>query len=295
VSKQVKRAADGLNMHKIEATRAIKAMDNSGRVQVTAGRVLEQSAIPVYAYKIAHTHPHDRASYTEGLVAENGLVYEGTGLYGQSKLRKWELRTGRILREIDLDPHYFGEGIAIFNGAIYQLTYLSNTGFIYDQVTLQRIATFRYISQGWGLTSDGEQLLMSDGSSAVIYVRPPSFKVEKCIFATDNVGPVGFLNALEYADGKLYANIWQTNFIAVIDPLTGSVIGWIDLTGINPEPDVLVQPYVLNGIAFNKDTSRLLVTGKCWPNIYEIELVKRTEQSGAKRLKGNISKRSLGV
>ncbi len=246
-----------------------KAVDDRERVQVTRERVLAQSAIPIRRYKIAQVYPHDRISYTQGLVVEDGSVYEGTGLYGQSKLRQWELRSGRILNEVDLDPHYFGEGITILDGTIYQLTYLSNTGFTYDQATLRRKDRFRYGTQGWGLTNDGKQLLMSNGSSAIVIIDPKSFEVVGCIFVTDNVGPVGFLNELQYANGKLYANVWQTNFIAIIAPNTGKISGWIDLTSLNRKS---VYPYVLNGIAYNKDTGRLLVTGKCWPNIYEIEL-----------------------
>jgi glutamine cyclotransferase len=220
-------------------------------------------------------YPHDRASYTEGLVLEGGIVYESTGLYGKSKLRRWDLRSGRTLNEVDLDARYFGEGVTVFRGAAYQLTYLANTGFIYDPDTLQRRESFRYLSQGWGLTHDGKRLLMSDGSSAILRVHPQSFEVEGSIFVSDNVGPVGFLNELEYVDGKLYANVWLTTFIAISAAETGKITGWIDLTGLNPEPNVLVNPYVLNGIAYNKDSGRLLVTGKCWPNVYEIELVER--------------------
>jgi len=137
-----------------------------------ASEFLAQSAVPVYSYKIAQVYPHDRTSYTQGMVVENGSVYEGTGLYGRSKLRHWELRSGRILNEIDLEPHYFGEGITVLDGTIYQLTYLANTAFTYDQGTLQRKDRFHYITQGWGLTNDGEQLLMSNGSSAIVVVHP---------------------------------------------------------------------------------------------------------------------------
>jgi glutamine cyclotransferase len=252
-----------------------RAMDDTGHVQVTRERVLRQSAIPIYTYKIAQVYPHDRTLYTQGLVVESGAVYEGTGLYGQSKLRHWELHSGRILNEIDLEPNYFGEGITVLDGTIYQLTYLSNTCFTYDQRTLRRKERFRYSAQGWGLTNDGKQLLMSNGSSVIVVVDPKSFEAVDSIFVSDNNGPVGFLNDLQYADDKLYANVWQTDFIAIIAPKSGTIIGWIDLTGLNCEPDALVYPYVLNGIAYNKDTGRLLVTGKCWPEVYEIELVLR--------------------
>ena len=254
------------------------AADDDGDVQVSRRRVLDQTGIPVYTYKIAQTYPHDRSSYTEGLAMENGVIYEGTGLYGQSRLRRWDLRTGQVLNELPLDPHYFGEGVTVFDGVIYQLTYLTNLGFTYDQATLRRKDSFRYVSQGWGLTHDDKQLLMSDGSSAIAFIDPKSFQAVSHVFVSDEAGPVGFLNELEYADGKLYANVWMTDFIAIIAPQSGKIIGWIDLTGLNPEPDVLVDPFVLNGIAYNKETGRLLVTGKCWPHVYEIDLVPRAKQ-----------------
>ena len=254
------------------------AADDDGHIQVSRGRVLDQTNIPVYTYRIAQTYPHDRSSYTGGFVMENGAIYEGTGLYGQSKLRRWDLRTGQVLNELPLDRRYFGEGVTVFDSVVYQLTYLSNLGFAYDQATLRRKDSFRYVTQGWGLTHDGKQLLMSDGSSAIVFIDPKSFQVVSHVFVSDDVGPVGFLDELEYVDGKLYANVWQTNFIAIIAPQSGKIIGWIDLTGLNPDPAVLVYPYVLNGIAYNKEAGRLLVTGKCWPRVYEIELVPRTIQ-----------------
>ena len=255
-----------------------KTAAGRGHVQVTRERVLAQSAIPVYSYKVAQTYPHDRTSYTQGLVVESDSVYEGTGLYGQSKLRHLELHSGRILNEIDLGPDYFGEGITVLDGTVYQLTYLANTCFTYDQETLRRKDCFSYMTQGWGLTNDGERLLMSNGSSAIVVIHPKSFEVVDCIFVSDNIGPVGFFNDLQYADDKLYANVWQTDFIAIINPKTGKISGWVDLAGLNGEPEVLVYPYVLNGIAYNKHAGRLLVTGKCWANLYEIELILRTRE-----------------
>jgi glutamine cyclotransferase len=194
------------------------AVDDGGHIQVSRARVLNQTNIPVYTYRVAQTYPHDRSSYTEGFVMENGAIYEGTGLYGQSKLRRWDLRTGQILNELPLDQRYFGKGVTVFDSVVYQLTYLSNLGFAYDQATLRRKDSFRYVTQGWGLTHDDEQLLMSDGSSAIVFIDPKSFQVVSHVFVSDDVGPVGFLDELEYVDGKLYANVSQTNFIAIIAP-----------------------------------------------------------------------------
>lgn len=153
-----------------------------GHVQVTRQRILEQTAIPVYGYKVVETYPHDRMSYTEGLVMDGGSIFEGTGLYGQSKLLQWDLHTGRVLNRFDLDSHYFGEGVTVMNGVIYQLTYLANTAFTYDQNTFRRDDSFHYVTQGWGLTHDGKQLIMGDGSSAVIFLDPHTFEIQHQIF-----------------------------------------------------------------------------------------------------------------
>ena len=252
-----------------------QAADDGGHVQVSRARILDQASIPVYGYRVVQTYPHDRTSYTEGLLMVDGAVVEGTGLYGQSKVRRWDLRTGRGLNEVQLDPHYFGEGVTVLDGVVDELTYIENTGFLYDPRTLRRTGSYRYATQGWGLTHDGTHLIASDGSSAIRFLDPRTHEQVRRIFVTDDVGPVGFLNELEYVDGKLYANVWQTDFIAIIAPDTGRITGWIDLTGLNPDPAALVYPLVLNGIAFNRETGRLLVTGKCWPSVYEIELTAR--------------------
>nr|WP_294506793.1 glutaminyl-peptide cyclotransferase [uncultured Rhodopila sp.] len=246
---------------------------DGGHIQVTPERILNQTAIPVYGYKVVATYPHDTSSYTEGLQMVNGAIYEGTGLYGHSTVRRWDLKTGKVLNETTLPDIYFGEGVTVLNGTLHELTYLENTGFIYDPGTLRRRGTFHYVNQGWGLTHDGAHLIMSDGSSAIQFLDPRTHRLLRRIFVTDAVGPVGFLNELEYDRGKLYANVWQTDFIAIINPETGRITGWINLTGLNPDPQKLVYPLVLNGIAVNTETGRLLVTGKCWPHVWEIDLV----------------------
>ncbi len=252
---------------------AAPATDAGGHVEVTRARILQQAAIPVFGFHVLKAYPHDISSYTEGLVYLNGAMYEGAGLYGHSMVRKWDLATGKTLDEVTVDKRYFGEGVTVLGGKIFELTYLGNKGFIYDQASFKREAEFRYITQGWGLTNDGRQLVMSDGSSSIQFLDPRTLEVTRHIFVTDDVGPVGFLNELEYADGKLYANVWQTDFIAIIDPQTGKITGWIDLTGLNPDPKKLVYPLVLNGIAYDTATKHLLVTGKCWPQVYEIVLL----------------------
>lgn len=270
----------GLGLTALAAGRARAAGEQShtgeppthGPVQLTSERVLGQSAIPIYRYRVVKVYPHDTSSYTEGFVLEGGSIYEGTGLYGRSRLIEWDLASGRVLRERALDPNVFGEGVTVMGERIYQLTYLDNHAYVYDRRTFEQIGAFRYTEQGWGMTHDGTHLITSNGSSSIVFRDPATFERVRTIFVSDAVAPLGFLNELEYADGKLYANVWQSHFIAIIDPADGRMLGWIDLSGLNPDPAKLVYPYVLNGIAFDKATGHLLVTGKCWPHVWEIAL-----------------------
>lgn len=241
--------------------------------QVSREEILSQKKIPVFTYRIQKTYPHNITSYTEGLLMDNGYLFEGTGRYGKSNLFKSNLETGEVFKQRALDPLYFGEGVTIFKDLIFQLTYKSNIGFIYDKESFSLKGTFRYLTQGWGLTTDGNELIMSNGSAALVFLDPETFNQKRYIVVSDNKGQVGFLNELEFVNGEVYANVWQTNLIARINPKTGKVTGWIDLTGINPDPEKLKYPDVLNGIAYNPKTKRLIVTGKCWPNLFEIELV----------------------
>ena len=257
----------------LSASAVLASDDSKERVQVTRHRIEAQMSIPLYTYKIIKKYPHHRSSYTEGLVMSGGYLYEGTGLITQSKLLKQDLETGKILQEKILNPHYFGEGVTVLGDEIFQLTYMANTGFVYDRDSMTLKREFHYPWQGWGLTNDGRQLITSNGSSALIFLDPATMKIERYVLVSDDSGDVGFLNELEYVDGSIYANVWQTNFIARISPESGKITGWIDLTGLNPDPAVLKYPYVLNGIAYNEKTKHLLVTGKCWPNVYEIELI----------------------
>jgi len=242
--------------------------------QVRAEIVLPPiDAIPNYSYTVVNVYPHDRNAFTQGLVFENGFLYEGTGLFGQSSLRKVELETGTILQIRELPAPYFGEGITIYGNRIIQLTWLSRVGFVYDKNSFELLQEFNYPTQGWGITHDGKQLIMSDGTSKLHFLDPFTFEEIGWIEIYDKNGPVIWLNELEYIHGEIYANVWQSNRIARISPLTGQVIGWIDLTGVlNPE-NLLYPVDVLNGIAYNPINGRLLVTGKLWPKIFEIELI----------------------
>lgn len=231
------------------------------------------SAVPVFTVSIINAYPHDRDAFTQGLVLENGVLYEGTGLHGLSTLRRVEVTTGEILQIRKLPDHLFGEGITIFGERIIQLTWQAGIGFVYDRATFELRGEFRYPTQGWGITDDGERLIMSDGTSTLRILNPGTFEEIGRIEVRDRDGPVTRLNELEYVKGEIYANVWQTDRIARIAPDTGDVVGWIDLTGILKPEDHTGPVDVLNGIAYDADNDRLFVTGKLWPWLFEIELV----------------------
>ena len=231
------------------------------------------TTIPVYSYEVVNTYPHDRRAFTQGLVYEAGLLYEGTGLYGRSTLRRVELETGDVLQSHQLLPQYFGEGITIFGDRIYQLTWQSQVGFIFDKETFEQLAEFAYPTEGWGLTHDGQQLIMSDGTSTLHFLDPETLTEAGQIQVRANGIPVVRLNELEYINGEVYANIWQTDRVARIDPQTGDVVGWIELGGLLEPEDHDPSVDVLNGIAYDAAGGRLFVTGKLWPKLFEIELL----------------------
>ncbi|MFH1453019.1 MAG: glutaminyl-peptide cyclotransferase [Armatimonadota bacterium] len=236
--------------------------------------IYKQRDVPVYKYKVIKQYNHNESYFTEGFVFDKGILYESTGLWNKSKLVKYNIITGKVIKESKLRPKYFGEGITVIGDDIFQITYRSNTGFVYDKNTFKLKKTFSYPSEGWGLTTDGKSLIMSNGSSSLIFLDPVTFKVKKYVKVLDKTGQVGNLNELEYIKGNIYANIWHTDLIAIISPDTGAVTGWIDLTGINPDKDKTDDSFVLNGIAYNHKTGHILITGKCWPKIYEIELIR---------------------
>ena len=224
-----------------------------------------------YTYNIVNVYSHDDTAFTQGLVFDNGILYEGTGLFGKSTLRRVQLETGNIEQIFLLPDNYFGEGITVFEDKIIQLTWKSGKGFVYDRSSFELLQTFEYSTEGWGITHNGSSLIMSDGTSTLYFLDPVNFQIISRIEVFDDE-PINFLNELEYIDGRVYANVWQTDMIAIIDPETGKVIGWIDLTGINDSEKQDIND-VLNGIAFDKDGDRLFVTGKRWPKLFEIKLV----------------------
>jgi glutaminyl-peptide cyclotransferase len=229
--------------------------------------------IPVYSYNIVNTYPHDRDAFTQGLVLDDGFLYEGTGLLGHSSLRRVELETGAVLQIHELPDQFFGEGITIYGNRVIQLTWQSNVGFVYDKTSFELLQQFNYSTEGWGITHNGTHLIMSDGTPTLHFRDPQTFEETSQLSVFDNNGPVTKLNELEYVQGEIYANVWQTDRIARISPETGQVVGWIDFEGLLTAEDRTEPVDVLNGIAYDAQADRLFVTGKLWPKLFEIELV----------------------
>jgi len=227
-----------------------------------------------YTFEVENIYDHDRSAFTQGLVYEDGAIFEGTGLYGESTLRKVDPTTGEVLQEKELSSEYFGEGITIFGDRIIQLTWKSNLGLVYDKTSFEQLETFEYDTEGWGITHDGEHLIMSDGTSTLHFLEPGTYEELYVIEVLFNGTPIERLNELEYINGEIYANIWQEDYIVVIDPLSGEVVKWIDLEGLLDPEDYSHDVNVLNGIAYDERNDRLFVTGKLWPKMFEIELVK---------------------
>ena len=229
----------------------------------------------VYGYRVIKAYPHDSTAYCQGLVIDRGQLYEGTGRREQSTLRRVELSTGRILQQQPIDLQHFGEGITVMGDRIYQLTWEAQTCYVYDRETMREVGRHRYDGQGWGLTNDGTHLIMSDGSSALRFIDPETFRVVRRIWVRSSGRAVTNLNELEYIEGEIFANIWYKDVIARIDSQTGNVNSWIDLTGLYPLRQRRDREHVLNGIAYDAQARKLYVTGKNWPRLYEIELVGR--------------------
>lgn len=223
-----------------------------------------------YTYSIVNTYPHNENAYTQGLVYDNGSLYEGTGLYGESTLRRVKLETGEVLQLYTLSDMYFGEGIAIFDGKIVQLTWLENKGFIYDKYSFELLEEFSYSTEGWGITYDGNRLIISDGTANLYFLDPETFETVGQV-EVHETAPVTKINELEYIKGKVYANIYREERIAIINPQTGRVEGWIDMSGIQEAEKQDVDD-VLNGIAYDAIGDRLFVTGKRWAHLFEIKI-----------------------
>ncbi|HZQ48103.1 MAG TPA: glutaminyl-peptide cyclotransferase [Verrucomicrobiae bacterium] len=227
---------------------------------------------PIYSYEVINTFPHDRGAFTQGLVYLDGILLESTGLNGQSSLRKVELKTGKVLKQVDVPAEYFAEGLALLNGKLFQLTWQNQKAFVYDLETFKLEKEFAYTGEGWGLTTDGQSLIMSDGTPQIRFLDPLSFQVRRTVNVQDHGHPIGNLNELEYIKGEIFANVWTTLYVVRIDPATGAVLGAIDFHGLLAPEDRRANTDVLNGIAYDPDGDRLFVTGKCWPKLFEVRL-----------------------
>ncbi len=255
----------------IIASAAIVLVGLAAWAQIAANRSSNEWTI-----RVAASFPHDATAYTQGLAISDGQMYEGTGQYGRSSIRRVEIDTGRVERIATLSPEYFGEAITVTGDHIYQLTWKSRLGFVYQSDTFQLQKTFRIDGEGWGLTHNDEHLILSDGSSEIQFLDPETLAVVRRIAVRDSGQPVDRLNELEYIRGEIWANVWFEDRIVRISPTNGEVLGWIDLTGLYPRAQRNTED-VLNGIAFDPATERLFVTGKNWPRLYEIELIPKEE------------------
>jgi len=235
-----------------------------------------QAATPVYGYEVVKSFPHDRYAFTQGLIFVDGYLFEGTGQPGASSIRKVELESGKVVQQRDIPPPFFGEGIVNWKDRLIEITWQHQVGFVYDLKTFDLKSQFRYPGEGWGLTQDGARIIMSDGTNALRFLNPETLQETGRIQVMDQGRPVLNLNELEWVKGEVWANVWTTDTIARIDPATGNVKGWIDLTGLLNSVDRMgATPDVLNGIAYDAAKDRIFVTGKWWPKLYEIKLTER--------------------
>ncbi len=238
---------------------------------------LADTAPAIYNYKIINTYPHDKNAYTQGLEIHNGFIYESTGQNGSSSLRKVELKTGKVLQQINLDKQYFGEGITRFRDEIFMLTWQNGIGFVYDFETFKEKETFKYKNSryGWGLTNDGKKLIKSDGTEKIWFLNPETQAEESSIEAYTDKRKVEKLNELEYINDKIYSNIYGENSLLIINPSSGKIEGVADLRGLRTKVEQHSKLDVLNGIAYDKVANKLYVTGKNWSKLFEIELIKQ--------------------
>jgi len=250
------------------------AAAGGGAAAAFDGMSTQRAAAPLFGYEVVRVYPHDPQAFTQGLVyADGGYFYEGTGLNGRSSIRRVRLENGEVLKIQPIDQQYFGEGIAVWGDSLFELTWKHGIGFIYDRQSFERKGTFSYDGEGWGLTTDGSRIIMSDGTAFLRFLDPATRKETGRIQVRDQAMPIERLNELEVVKGEILANVWQTDRIARISPKTGAVTGWIDLHGLLDPRDAAQGADVLNGIAYDAAGDRLFVTGKLWPKLFEIRIV----------------------
>ena len=256
--------ADPTNSESESSTEPFGASSSSGEAPVRN-----------YTYEVVNTYPHDSGAYTQGLMIEGETYFEGTGLRGRSSLRKVDLQTGSVEQIHHLSSSIFGEGIVVYDNKILQLSWTSRIGFIYNKDTFEQLRSVTYPTEGWGITYDGTQFIISDGTANLYFRDKITFEEIDRVTVRDDQGTVTRLNELEYVKGEIYANVWQTDRIARINPANGRVVGWIDLAGLLPPEDHSSTVDVLNGIAYDSVKNRLFVTGKLWPKLFEIKLIEQ--------------------
>jgi len=267
------KTENSVNRQNVNVNSTINTNNTANSPSQTTGK------IPVYTYEIVKTFKHDSKAFTQGLVFHNGFLYESTGQKGDSTVRKVEINSGRVLQKQDLSDDYFAEGMTILNDRIYQVTWQENTAFVYDVNDFKLLKELKYQGEGWGLTDDGTNLIMSDGTHVIRIVDPETFKTTRTLVVLDENGkPLLDLNELEYVKGEIWANVWHSekigkpNHIARINPNSGKLLGWINLQGISPDDVERDNENTLNGIAYDETSDRIFVTGKKWRNLYEIKL-----------------------
>ena len=244
-------------------------------VSACAKKIPVEEGVKNYSYTILNAWPHDPSAFTQGLIYLNGGLIESTGLNGQSSLRKVELTTGKVQQETHLAEEYFGEGMTVIRNRVYQITWRNQKGFVYDLATFALLKEFTYTGEGWGLTTDGHSLILSDGTATLRFLDSETLQVTRTVEVTNDGQPMPRLNELEYIQGEIYANVWQTNTVVRIDPATGNITSVIDFTGLLPLQERQANTDVLNGIAYDADHDRLFVTGKNWPKIFEVKLISK--------------------
>ncbi len=242
-------------------------------IEIAASEPASTEGAGLYEYRVVRSYPHDPSAFTQGLVFQGGRLFESTGGYRESTVRIVHLESGRVLHQRRLADEWFGEGLAMADGLLYQLTWKAGTGLVRDAETLEVVREFRYPGEGWGLAAGNGSLVLSDGSASLRFLDTQNLGEIHRLQVLDGTSPVTGLNELEYVDGDLYANVWPTDRIVIIDPSTGRVRGWLDLAAILPIVFRGPRIDVLNGIAYDEDAKRLFVTGKRWPRLFEIEVI----------------------
>ncbi len=248
---------------------------------ITGAFPMSNAAPPVFPCEVIASYPHAEDAFTQGLIYKDGFFYEGTGGHGESSLRKVQVSNGEVVQRVDLDPRFFGEGIAVVDGKIYQLTWRSRVGFIYDQETFERQGEFAYTGEGWGLTYDGKHLVMSDGTDVLRFLDPLTFREARRLRVTSGGRQLYKINELEFANGFIYANLWHSDYLVKIAPDTGRVAAWFDLRGLWPSHRRSHREAVLNGIAHHPATGNFFVTGKNWPQVFEVRLAEQPSSRGS--------------